>query len=151
MKPSQPPIVDGSIVRLHYSLSIDGTLIDRTDVAPIEVIHGRHQLVPGLEAALAGRRAGEEFEVRVAAGDGYGDVAPGGLQPIPRAVFPLEMDLYPGLVFLGEGRHGDHLPLWIARVEGDEVLVSANHPYAGRSLDFRVSIVDVVEARVIES
>jgi FKBP-type peptidyl-prolyl cis-trans isomerase SlyD len=151
VKPSRPPIIDGTIVRLHYSLSIDGRLIDRTDLEPIEIIHGRHQLVPGLEAALVGRHAGDKFEVRVGPRDGYGDIAPGGLQPIPRSVFPLEMDLYPGLVFLGEGRNGDHLPLWVAGVEGDEVLVSANHPYAGCTLDFDVSIVDVHEPTVIES
>ena len=144
MEQKRAAIADGALVRIHYSLSSDGRQLDRTDAdEPLAYVHGTGQLVPGLEAALQGRTAGDEFTVKVPPSKGYGEIAPGGPQPIPRSWFPVEMDLYPGAMFMGEGRDGDHLPLWVTGIDGDRVLVSANHPYAGRELVFAVTIVDV--------
>lgn len=140
-------VKDGALVRIHYRMWSGDTLLDQTEPeTPLAYRHGAAQLVPGLEAALAGRSVGEQFKVEVAPQDGYGEPAPGGPQPIPRAAFPLELELYPGLLFLGEGRAGDHLPLWVVGFDGDAVLVSANHPYAGHTLRFAVTVVSVEPA-----
>ena len=38
------------------------------------------------------------------------------------------------------------MPVWVRRVEGDEVVISANHPLSGQRLRFRIQVVDVNEA-----
>jgi FKBP-type peptidyl-prolyl cis-trans isomerase 2 len=135
-------ISDGSVVRLHYTMSSDGRVLDRTEPdEPLKYVQGAGQVLAGLEAALHGHHAGEEFVARIPAA--FGELAPGGPQPIPREYFPVEVDLYPGLMFLGEGRNGEHLPLWIVAVEGDHVLIEAHHPYAGREIEVAVTILDV--------
>jgi FKBP-type peptidyl-prolyl cis-trans isomerase SlyD len=135
-------ISDGAVVLLHYTMTADGRVLDQTEPdQPLTYVHGAGQLLLALEAALGGHGAGDKFVVR--APRAFGERAPGGPQPIPREYFPVELDLFPGLMFLGEGRDGEHLPLWIVGVEGNVVLVEAHHPYAGREVEFAITILEV--------
>ena len=53
-------IADGMQVTLEYTLTLpDKTVVDSTaSQAPFSYVHGGHQIIPGLEKALAGRRPG---------------------------------------------------------------------------------------------
>ena len=53
------------VVSFHYTLTDDqGTVIDSSDGRePLAYIHGEGHIVPGLEKALEGRQAGDQFKV----------------------------------------------------------------------------------------
>jgi FKBP-type peptidyl-prolyl cis-trans isomerase SlyD len=56
------------VVTLHYTLRDDqGAVIDTSSGrAPLSYLHGKGNIIPGLEQALAGKSAGDRLEVTVA-------------------------------------------------------------------------------------
>ena len=63
---------------MDYELKDDeGTLLDQSQPGqPLTYLHGHKNIIPGLEASLVGKAAGETVEVRVAPEDGYGVTNP---------------------------------------------------------------------------
>ena len=62
------------VVSLHYTLRDEqGTVIDSSSGrGTLTYLHGKGNIIPGLEDALAGRVAGDKLEVTVAPEKGYG-------------------------------------------------------------------------------
>ena len=65
---------DKTVVLIHYTLTSDaGEVIDTSEGRePLAYLHGMGNIIPGLEKALAGKRAGDTLKVSIAPVDGYG-------------------------------------------------------------------------------
>ncbi len=140
----QRRVEDGQIVTLHYTLTnSEGEVLDSSeDSEPLLYLHGGGNIVPGLENALTGHVAGDHLQVTVKPADGYGDRVGPGPRPVPRNEFPDDVDLEPGMQFLTEGAGGEAVPVWITDVGADTVQVDFNHPLAGETLHFDVTVVE---------
>jgi FKBP-type peptidyl-prolyl cis-trans isomerase SlyD len=44
---------------------------------------------------------------------------------------------------MAEGPNDEHAPIWVVAVEGDKVLVSSEHPLAGKTLHFEVEVIAI--------
>ena len=68
-------IIDKSVALIHYTLKDDeGEVLDTSEGRdPLSYLHGSGNIIPGLEAELAGKTAGESIEVRIEPADGYGE------------------------------------------------------------------------------
>lgn len=145
MSAESTTIRDGTVVGIHYVLKNDkGETLDSSQgQAPLEYLHGFGQIVPGLEQALTGHAAGERFDVTVEPDEGYGERDPRGEQRVPLSAFPRGMQLEPGTPFHTEGPDGETMVVWVIGVEGDRVTVDLNHPLAGVTLHFDVSVESV--------
>lgn len=132
---------------LHYTLR-DGegrVLESSTGREPMRYLHGKGNILPGLERALAGRKSGERVEVTLAPEQGYGQRDDRLVQVLPRTKFGESASIAPGMQVRADGPRGARI-LTVVKVERDFVTVDANHPLAGRSLNFSVEIVDVRRA-----
>ena len=140
-------IAAARVATFHYILTDDaGQVIDRSpDSQPLSYFHGAGNIVPGLERALDGRRAGDSLTVDVAPADGYGDRVDGLVQDVPREAFGGIDTIEPGMQFQADGGQG---PVLVTVVAADErqVRIDGNHPLAGKTLHFDVRITDVREA-----
>lgn len=128
------------VVSLRYTLTIGGEQIESGN---IEYLHGHQNIVPGLEAALDAAEVGQNLQVEVPPEMAYGERMEVDLQRVPRQAFPEDLDIAPGMQFHARGPNGESLPVWVAGVEGDEVLIDMNHPLAGATLNFDVEILSV--------
>ncbi|PHM62689.1 peptidylprolyl isomerase [Xenorhabdus ishibashii] len=135
------------VVSLAYQVRTeDGVLVDESSVsAPLDYLHGRGSLISGLEKALEGREVGERFDVSVEAADAYGQYDDNLVQRAPKDVFVGVDDLQVGMRFLADTDQGP-IPVEITAIEGEEVVVDANHMLAGQNLKFNVEIVAIREA-----
>ncbi|MDX7992714.1 peptidylprolyl isomerase [Xenorhabdus sp. Reich] len=140
-------VVKDLVVSLAYQVRTeDGVLVDESPVsAPLDYLHGRGSLISGLEKALEGREAGERFDVSVEADDAYGQYDDNLVQRAPKEVFVGVDDIEVGMRFLADTDQGP-IPVEITAIEGDEVVVDANHMLAGQNLKFNVEIVAIREA-----
>lgn len=145
-------IAHDCMVAFHYTLTgADGEVIDTSDGGdPLEYLHGAGHIVPGLERELAGKAVGDHFNVEVAPADGYGEREDYPPQAVPRSAFPPGMPLQPGMSFIGQDPHGNHVPLWIVAVEDDKVFLDDQHPMAGKTLYFDVEVVSIRRATADE-
>ncbi|KRP36396.1 MAG: peptidylprolyl isomerase [Opitutaceae bacterium BACL24 MAG-120322-bin51] len=137
-------IADGTVVAMDYALKDDeGTLIDQSQPGqPMVYLHGHGNIIPGLEAALAGKLVGETAEVRVDPENGYGEVNPALEQVVPKDRFQGVEDLQAGMQFQANTDQGP-VSVRVVKVDDDDVTVDGNHPLAGKHLNFNVTIQEV--------
>jgi FKBP-type peptidyl-prolyl cis-trans isomerase SlyD len=142
----------GSVVSVDYELHLgDGKVVDASAPgSPLSYIHGEGQIVPGLELALEGLAAGEAKEVVVAPEDGYGERDARGLQEVPRTAFPSGVEPQTGMELMAEGPQGQTVPFVVREVKPETVVIDLNHPLAGRTLHFAVTIREVRTATAEE-
>lgn len=136
------------VVTIHYRLTSDtGETIDSSEGSePLAYLHGAGNIVPGLEQALEGRGEGDEIKVSVSPEEGYGEVKPGLRGKVSRQQFGEEAEeLEVGMQFHARMPEGDVL-FRIVEIEDDEVVIDGNHPLAGETLHFDVTVVEVRDA-----
>lgn len=140
-------ITDNSVVNIHYTLTNDaGDVLDSSEGRePLAYLHGHHQIIPGLENALLGKTTGDTFEVAIAPEEGYGPRVEEAVQTVPREAFAQIPDLAVGMQLHGESPQGP-MSVVVKEINDDSVVVDANHPLAGVTLNFAVSVVSVREA-----
>ncbi|WP_102505455.1 peptidylprolyl isomerase [Salinivibrio kushneri] len=135
------------VVSLAYQVkNEDGALVDEsTAQEPLQYLHGHRNLIVGLENALEGREKGESFDVTVGPEEAYGDYQEAMVQRVPANVFQGVDQVEVGMRFMAETDQGQ-IPVEVTEVDGEEVVVDANHMLAGQTLSFSVEVVDVREA-----
>jgi FKBP-type peptidyl-prolyl cis-trans isomerase SlyD len=140
-------IHSGRVAAIHYTLSDDdGTVIDRSaPQSPLRYLHGAGNIVPGLEKALDGRRAGDSIQTAVPPEQGYGPRHDGLVQQVPRSAFPADARIEPGIRFEARTERGP-LVVTVTEVGDEAVTVDGNHPLAGRTLHFQVEVAEVRDA-----
>ena len=135
------------VVTIEYTLKDgDDQVIDTSEGRePLSYIHGNGMIIPGLENALEGQEPGAEVNVTLAPEDGYGERDDSMVLQIPREQFEGVDQIEPGMQFQAETDEGVQI-LTVLEAGDNEVTVDGNHPLAGVTLNFDVSIQDVREA-----
>lgn len=140
-------VADDRVVLFHYVLTDDdGTVIDRSTTEPLAYLHGHHGIVPGLERALVGAKVGQQLRADVAPADGYGEVDPDASISVHRNELPPGLEIEVGMPLRGQTPDGQMVIFWVEKAVGARVTLTRNHPLAGKTLHFDVSIVGIRDA-----
>ena len=137
-------ITDGNVVKLHYILTVEGKVVDNTrEREPFMFLVGAEQVIPGFEKSIIGMKVGEKKAFQVSPDEGYGQEDPEGIDEVP--LENLQPDLKPevGMSLYAAGEQGQTIPGRITEVREDSVVISINHPFAGKTLDYEVEIVEI--------
>ncbi|AGT43728.1 FKBP-type peptidyl-prolyl cis-trans isomerase [Treponema pedis] len=137
-------ITKDTTVSVEYTLKDDtGEILDSSEVmGPLEYIHGYNMIISGLEKALEGKEAGDEFKKTIPPEDAYGEVFEDLIVETDRSQFPPEAQIEVGMDFeAGDGPHSRVVR--ITKIDGDKITIDANHPLAGETLHFEVKILSV--------
>jgi FKBP-type peptidyl-prolyl cis-trans isomerase SlyD len=132
----------GQVVTFNYTLSLDDGEILGEPEDRIEYLHGYHNIIPGLEEALAGTQPGERRSVVLDPADAYGEHRPDRLITVPSDTIPRHTELEPGATVVAETGRGP-VQLTVVEVGDESVVLDGNHPLAGRRLHFDVEVVDI--------
>ncbi len=145
-------IAVNSVVTIEYTLTDDaGNVIDSSKGGdPLAYIHGIGNIIPGLEAALEGKRAGDALKVAVAPAEGYGERDDSMMQAVPRQMFENPDEIQAGMQFHTMTEDGHTMVVTVVEITPETITVDANHPLAGQNLNFDVTIVEVREATAEE-
>ena len=146
---SSAAIGPGDTVTFHFTLAAPSQdlVADTTDGGePATVTIGADEIIPGLERCLLGMTVGQKQFFHVPCEDAYGEPQADSIQTLPRADFPEDMNLEPGLVVAFETPSGEEVPGVVEQVRENEVDVDFSHPLSGLDLIFEVEIVAVQSA-----
>ena len=141
-------IQNDHVVEINYTLKTDGgETIDTSDTGgPLCYLHGKQNIIPGLENALTGKGLNEKVSVRVEPKEAYGEREDELIQTIDKSQFPNfdEMKIGQQLQVQTESGH----PLIVTVIEKAEegLTLDGNHPLAGINLNFDVEVVSIREA-----
>jgi FKBP-type peptidyl-prolyl cis-trans isomerase SlyD len=136
-----------NVVTFHYTLrDTRGQVLDASlGGDPISFLEGAGQIVEGLEQGLSGLAAGTKATIGVPASKAYGERDETQVQRVLRALLPIEGEVKPGDQFRA-GTDAFAPIVTVVGVEGEELLLDANHPLAGVDLEFEVEVLAVREA-----
>jgi len=138
------------VATISYVLTLDsGEVADTaTEEQPLAFIHGIGQTLEAFDGHLAGLAAGDEFNFKLAAKEGYGELVEEAIVDLPKDIFaeaPAEM-LAVGNTVPMQDQEGNPLQGLIREIGDASVKVDFNHPLAGQALNFSGKVVDVREA-----
>lgn len=137
-------ITKDTVVRFHYTIFDDsGTQLETSlpDNSTL-YLHGTNSVLPKLQEAFAGHKAGDSLNVTLTPAEAYGERDENRIQRISTKY----------LRHLGRYKAGDVVPVntdqgqqWVTVVKKGlkMVDVDANHPFAGKTLRFEISIEEV--------
>lgn len=142
---SEATVQPGTVVSIEYVLTDrSGKELDRSpEGKPLVYLAGSNNVVPGLDEGLVGCAVGESRKLEVPPAKGYGLEQKVKVQRILRSKFPADMVVERGSRFVTQDEKGRPFPIWVAKVQGREVHVTPQHPLAGVTLFFDVTVKDV--------
>lgn len=134
-------VQDNYVVTLDYTLIVEDEVMESTqDGEPIEFIQGIGQIIPGLEEALYGMKVGEGKTVVIEPDDAYGDYDPDSLQVARKEEFSEEIPLDVGTFLDLMDDEDEILSAQIIEADEDTVTLDFNHPLAGKTLTFEITV-----------
>ena len=141
-KTNASEIQKGATVKIEYTLTDEkGKVLDTSKgKEPLTYIDGEGQIIPGLEKALRGLRAGDQKRVTVPPEEAYGSVRP--LIEVPKEQIPPQAQRVGFSLMV---RNGDRppIPVKVKEIKEKTIVLDANHPLAGMSLTFDVKVISV--------
>ena len=144
-------IAEHTIVRFHYAPADEaGQPIESSrEREPMAILYGAGNVIPGIEKAIEGRRAGERLQVTVPPAEGYGERREGLTQRVPKKFFNEARKLRPGDSTVLGSNQGPRV-VTVLKIGETVIDVDLNHPMAGRTLCFDIEIMEVREASAEE-
>jgi FKBP-type peptidyl-prolyl cis-trans isomerase SlyD len=140
------------IVYFDYTLTDDSgkTLDTSVGKRPLGYMHGRHGIILGLEKAMEGKSTGDSFKVSIAPEEAYGPHRPDLTAVIDRKQFTKNQPIVLGAVVTSNGPKGQKMQARIAKITPEGILLDGNHPLAGKTLHFEVTVTEVRAAEIEE-
>lgn len=148
-------IETNKVVTFHYRLSEPGTEVfeDSHQGNPMVYLHGHHGMLPGLEAALTGKQAGDTFTVTLPPEQAYGTRRENSQQrvSVKHVVNPSgrKTAYKPGMVVQINTNDGPR-EVVVVKAGLKTIDVDTNHPLAGKTLTFEIDVIDVRAASTEE-
>ncbi len=138
------------IVSIEYEVRDGETVVDsNVGGAPLVFMFGKGQIIPGLENGLVNMAIGEKGEVTVEPKDAYGELNPDAMQEVPKDQFA-GIDLEEGMTLYGQGEDGGTVQVIVKEIGEESVIIDFNHPLAGKTLIFSVTVNNVRDASAEE-
>jgi len=134
------------VISITYSIVSDsGEVLEQSDI-PVSYAHGGvNQMFPEVEAALEGRTVGDRIQVVLPPEKAFGEHD-------PSLTFVDDVDNVPpefrhvGAEVEMRNDQGETRSFIVSKIENGKLTVDGNHPFAGKTLTYAVTINDIRDA-----
>ncbi len=139
----------GSTVTVHYvSRVVDGEVLNdtRQSAEPLTFTLGAQQVIPGFEKAIVGMQEGETKTFVVPSDEAFGPYLEENVVVVDRSHLPSDLELVEGQSYVVTTPEGDTFEVKLTKIEGNNVTLDANHPLAGKDIEFTVEVITIAPA-----
>jgi peptidylprolyl isomerase len=135
----------GNTVQIHYKGTLDdGSLFDSSEGRePLEFELGSGQVIAGFDQAVEGMSVGEKKSVSIAPEDAYGPRNEEAIQQFPRSLLPEDLVPVEGMTLQARNQDQQPVNLVVTEVGEETFTADSNHPLAGKTLNFEISLVGI--------
>ena len=135
----------GDNVKVHYKGKLTtGEQFDSSEGRdPLAFTVGAGQMIKGFDEAIPGMAVGEKKTINIAPENAYGPKNEEAIVEFPKSNIPEDMKLEPGMKLQLRNQDGQPIPVTVAEVKDDVVILDANHELAGKELVFDIELVEI--------
>jgi peptidylprolyl isomerase len=137
----------GDTVMVHYSGTLeDGTVFSSTyeEKNPFEFTIGEGSALPSFENEVVGMTEGDKKSISIPPEDAYGHHRKELVFTVKRTEMPPDIALEQGKRLRVRSRDGTMLLVSIVNITEDSVILDANDPLAGQTLEFEIELVKIL-------
>lgn len=140
-------IKDGDTVSVHYTGTLtSGEVFDSSlEREPLKFTLGMGQLIPGFERAIMGLSVGQKATTNIPSKEAYGEHNSEMVLEVPKNQLPPEIDAQVGMQLQLNQPDGQAIPVQITQIKEEMITIDANHPLAGKNLNFDIEIIEIHE------
>ena len=136
-----------TVAQFTYTISDeDGNVVEQVDL-PVQYVHGAGDmgLIERVERALEGARVGDKVEALVPPSEGFGERDPSlsfvdDIENVPPQFRKVGMKVEMA------NDTGETKEFTITKIEDGKVTIDGNHPFAGKTAKFTVTVLSIREA-----
>jgi len=135
----------GDMVRVHFEGYLeDGTVFGSSmDDEPFEFTIGEKNMLPGFENAVIDMQKGETKTITLSPEEAYGPHKKELVSVMEKSGFPKEINLEVGKRLRVRTQDGKYTVVTIKDVTEDSIVLDENDPLAGKTLTFKIELVDI--------
>ena len=135
----------GDKVKVEYEGSFDNEeIFDSSKGTPLEFEVGAKQVIKGFDDAVLGMKIEQEKTIKILPHEGYGERVEDLKKTIPRDQFPKNQKIEEGMMLGIRLPDGRQIPAIITHVCDKDIIIDMNHPMAGKVLNFKIKLVEIV-------
>ena len=142
-------ISNQKLVSMTYSIHEGTNLLENVDT-PVSFIYGKEtNLLPIVENSLKGKEKGNELTIEVSPELGFGEID-------ENLIFVDSTDNVPkeyskiGMQIDFENDKGMKRKFRVTNVDKDKITFDGNHPFSGKTLVYKIKIIDVANTEVVK-
>ena len=143
-------ITQNKFVSLTYTITDEeGSILERIDM-PIQYIQGvKSQVIEKIETALEGHQAGDLVQVTLSPEEGFGAHQPELTFSDDIANVPPQFHSI-GAEVEFQNDHGESKIFRVTKIEDGKLTVDGNHPFAGKTITYNITVAEVRDATADE-
>lgn len=136
---------NGDTVKIHYTGKLhDGNVFDSSlDRDPLEFKIGDNQVIEGFEEAVIGMSPMENKTTTIPSDKAYGEYRNDMVIEVDKAQFPENIDPEVGQQLELRQENGQKVVVSVTDVNNSAVTLDANHPLAGKDLNFEIQLLEI--------
>ncbi len=138
---------EGDTVRVHYHGTLeDGTVFSSTyeEQEPFEFTIGQQSVLPRFEMAVIGMNEGETRSISLSPEEAYGQHRKEFVFAMDRSQAPPNLELDLGKRLQVRTNRGDNVIATITQITPESIVLDANDPLAGKTLQFTIELVKIM-------
>tara|TARA_A100001011_G_scaffold394921_1_gene488458 strand:+ start:126 stop:575 length:450 start_codon:yes stop_codon:yes gene_type:complete len=130
---------------LTYEIYENSEILEQVE-NPVTLIHGQgKKLLPKIEEALLGKKTGDMVDITVNPNEGFGEydksmIIKDKVSNVPEQFRKLDETI----AFVNKS--GDKKDFKVVAIENDEITLDGNHYLSGKTLTYKIKILDVRES-----
>ena len=142
-------ISNQKLVSMTYSIHEGTNLLENVDT-PVSFIYGKEtNLLPIVENSLKGKEKGNELTIEVSPELGFGEIDENlifvdSVNNVPKEYSKIGMQID------FENDKGMKRKFRVTNVDKDKITFDGNHPFSGKTLVYKIKIIDVANTEVVK-
>ena len=136
----------GRTVKVHYRGTLDdGTEFDSSYSRnqPLGFCCMGGQMIAGFDAAVNEMEVGQTINIRLSPDEAYGESDPNRVIRFPKSQIPNPETYKVGDTVGLRAAYGGQIQAVIVEIQDDIIVLDANHPMAGKYLNFEITLLSV--------
>lgn len=135
------------LIRIAVSMfDLQGHELESTPQEGICYLHGQSDIFPKIEQILEGKPVGFKTSLVLEPEDAFGEFDETAIDLVDLERLGDPSNIYPGIVFEGiPGKANDGKRYRVTEIAEGKAVLDANHPYAGWTLRFDVTVLGIEE------